>query len=253
MMRRRVHERRRPDLRADGARDVTVDVVVDGEVVPTLDKAAAERLDKRIRLLVGSINDSVSKLCDRVSEAKCGELHVALGFPSWTAYIADVFAPVHLALDRQERRELVGYLSGEGMSQRAIAATVGVDQKTVSNDLRREEHSSPEPITGRDGKTYRRRRSTDLRPEAAELTARIRDGVQTWKQGVVSAGRNLTAAMAHLKRDQWLSMLAKIGIGEASAALIMTVAQDPGRTDLWDDLTSCLWEWATDEFDRRNE
>lgn len=122
--------------------------VIDAEVVVPLDIAAAKRLDQRIRLLVSSISDSIDKLHDLVAEAKRGDAHTALGYRSWTEYIASVFT-VQVRLDREQRRELVGYLSGEGMSQRAIADVVGVDQKTVSNDLRSgEENSSPEPDPG---------------------------------------------------------------------------------------------------------
>jgi hypothetical protein len=134
---------------------------------------SAARLDKRIRLLVGTITDNWTKLVNLVEEAQRGEIHKALGFRSWTAYVADVFT-VPARLDRPQRQQLVAYLSGEGMSQRAIADVVAVDQKTVSNDLRaREENSSPEaervftdddvedwvkgrstPVIGLDGKTY---------------------------------------------------------------------------------------------------
>ena len=104
-----------------------------------------ERLDKRIRLLVGAIEENLTKLHALVAQAKSGQIHVALGFKCWTTYVADVFT-LQVRLDRPQRRELVGWLSGEGMSQRVIADVVGVDQKTVSNDLRAgEEFSSPEP------------------------------------------------------------------------------------------------------------
>lgn len=130
--------------------------------VDSAESSAAKRLDHRIRLLAGSIGDSLAKLHMLVEEAKQGEIHKALGFPSWTAYLADALT-IQVQLGREQRRELVGYLSGEGMSQRTIADIVRVDQKTVSNDLRStaEEFSSPEnvvPITGRDNKDYPRRR-----------------------------------------------------------------------------------------------
>jgi hypothetical protein len=153
------------------------------EVIEPLDRAAAERLDKRMRLLVDTINDNIAKLYELVQEAKRGDVHVALGFPSWTAYLADVFA-VQIRLTRQQRRELVGYLSGEGMSQRAIADVVGADQATVSRDLAGDATASREPVTGLDGKTYKRRPTppTEHLPpmtyeEAREVTARIRDWV----------------------------------------------------------------------------
>ena len=102
--------------------------------IAVLDRASAERLDRRIRLMAGSIADSLSKLYDLVGQAKAGQIHVALGFPSWTAYVADA-CKVEIRVDRNQRRELVGWLAGEGMSQRAIAATVGISKNTVTNDL----------------------------------------------------------------------------------------------------------------------
>jgi hypothetical protein len=94
------------------------------EVIEPLDRAAAERLDKRMRLLVGTINDNIAKLHDLVQEAKRANIHATLGYPSWTAYLADVFT-VDVRLEREQRCELVGYLSGEGMSNRAIADVTG--------------------------------------------------------------------------------------------------------------------------------
>ena len=69
-----------------------------------------------------------------MQEAKNGAVHVALGFPFWTAYLADAFT-IDVRLEREARAELVGYLSGEGMSQRAIADVVGVKRKTVRKDI----------------------------------------------------------------------------------------------------------------------
>lgn len=97
------------------------------------------------------------KLQKLVEQAKENDIHRLLGYRSWTAYLSEVFS-IPVKLDRGARAEVVGYLSSEGMSQRAIANVVGVDQKTVCNDLHAgEENSSPEPevITGRDGKRYR--------------------------------------------------------------------------------------------------
>ena len=109
-------------------------VVIDAKVVPALDRPAAERLDRRIRLMVDAVNKNVEKLEDLVDEAKRGDIHSALGYASWTAYLSDVFT-VQVRLDRDRRRELVGYLAGEGMSQRAIADVVGISKNTVTADL----------------------------------------------------------------------------------------------------------------------
>ena len=113
---------------------------------PVMDVASARRLTERIRLNVVSVRDGVEKLQALLEEAKEGNVHVALGYPSWTAYIAEVMGDEPLRLSRDDRREIVHYLTGEGMSTRAIGQALGVDQKTVVNDRRSgEEISSPEP------------------------------------------------------------------------------------------------------------
>ncbi len=149
---------------------MTVDTVVDAEIVDSMAKAAAERLDKRIRLLVGSIHESLAKLHGLVEEAKQGDVHKVLGYPSWTAYLADVFT-VRVRLEVEQRRELVAYLSGEGMSQRLIADVVGTGVGTVNRDLAESPvpDGTPEPVTGRDGKTYPRKPKPVVdKPEAGQ-------------------------------------------------------------------------------------
>lgn len=102
--------------------------------IQPLSQADATRLDSRIRLMVSTIQSNLDTLMQRVAEAKAGQIHVALGFPSWTAYAADALK-VTSRLDREQRRELVGMLSDEGMSTRAIAETVGISKNTVTADL----------------------------------------------------------------------------------------------------------------------
>lgn len=155
------------------------------DVIEPLDRGDAERLDKRIRLLVGTITDSMDKLYELVEQAKSGDIHVALGFPSWTAYLADAFT-VQVRLEREQRRELVGYLSGEGVPNTIIADMAGVDEKTVRNDRaaisEKSDIDEPVAVTRRDGKTYKPKhkppKPTDLtRQEAEEVTGRIREWI----------------------------------------------------------------------------
>jgi hypothetical protein len=100
-----------------------------------LPESEASRLTERIRLLAGSTADQLVKLKGLVDEAQAGQVHITLGYASWPAYLSDVLAALHLALDREHRRELVSYLSGKGMSTRAIAPVVGVSKDTVARDL----------------------------------------------------------------------------------------------------------------------
>lgn len=102
---------------------------------PVMDVASARRLTERIRLNVVAVRDGVEKLQALLEEAKEGNVHVALGYPSWPAYVADVMGEEPLRLSRDDRREIVHYLTGEGMSTRAIGQALGVSREAVRKDV----------------------------------------------------------------------------------------------------------------------
>lgn len=118
----------------------------------------ARRLTERIRIAAINYSDAKDKLMTLVQQAKEDAVHLALGYASWTAYLADVMGEEPLRLARGERQEVVQMLSAEGMSTRAIAPIVGVSNKTVSVDLAESREVLPEvtpaPVQGMDGKTY---------------------------------------------------------------------------------------------------
>lgn len=155
-----------------------------GEIVAPMTVDEARRITERIRLTAGSARESLDRLQRLMTEAQQRQAHVALGYASWTAYVADLFSEEPLRLPRDQRQELVGYLAGEGMSARSIAPIVGVSKSQVAADI---QVSSPghvptpqgeatdvpeaadrgdiapdvprpavKPITGMDGKTYTR-------------------------------------------------------------------------------------------------
>lgn len=101
-----------------------------------LSPGEAQRLTQRIKLTASTVRDNLFKLRNYVEEAKRSNVWQVLGFQSWTAYLADTLADEPMRLGREERQELVGYLSGEGLSTRAIAPIVGADRKTVMKDVR---------------------------------------------------------------------------------------------------------------------
>lgn len=102
----------------------------------TMSRTDAERLTERIRYTAMSVREGVQKLQQLVSTAQDGQAHLALGYASWTAYIADVMGEEPLQLrGREERREVVSWLAGQGMSTRAIAPVVGASKDTVHRDL----------------------------------------------------------------------------------------------------------------------
>lgn len=126
----------------------------------------ATQLTEKIRITAHNYADARQKLQGYVAEAKAGNAHLALGYASWTAYLADVLGEEPMRLARGERQEMVQMLSAEGMSTRAIAPIVGASQKTVARDVATESFDSVEPpsVTGVNGKTYTR---PDPQPEPA--------------------------------------------------------------------------------------
>jgi len=104
------------------------------DVTVPLDEAAARRLAGRIRRMGQTFIRNWETLAGLVEEAKAGSLHEALGFPSWPAYLADALGG-QISVGGEARRELVQYLAGEGMSQRAIAQVAGVGKTTVQREL----------------------------------------------------------------------------------------------------------------------
>lgn len=103
-------------------------------VVTLLSAGEAQRLTQRIKLVAGSVRDNLFKLRNLVDEAKSSNVWSVLGYESWTAYLADTLGSEPMRLGREERRELVEYLSGEGMSTRAIAPVLGVSHMQVKRD-----------------------------------------------------------------------------------------------------------------------
>lgn len=100
-----------------------------------LDRESAEQLDYRLRVAAAAARESLALVAALVAEAKAGRVHETLGFPSWTAYLADALGG-KLHVPDGVRSELIGLLAGEGVSVRGIAAVAGVSKSTVSREVR---------------------------------------------------------------------------------------------------------------------
>lgn len=128
----------------------------------------AKQITSRIKLLVSSITEATDKVVSLIEQAEAGRAWRALGYPSWTAYVAEEFSAAVAGLARAERVPITAKLAETGMPVRAIASVTGISVGTVHNDIVtagvqrlntcpiEEVSSSPErPITtGMDGKTY---------------------------------------------------------------------------------------------------
>lgn len=161
-----------------------------GELIK-LDVAAAERRAERIRLRLDAIADNFTAVMPMIREAIEKRDDIALGYRSISEYVADRFGGALHNLPVGMRREAVGELTEAGMSTRAIAPVVGVDNATVHRDLNRgvapatpepaseveprfngapaPKPAPPKPITGIDGKNYPKSsapRRPPLKPDA---------------------------------------------------------------------------------------
>jgi hypothetical protein len=114
-------------------------------------EAAASRA-AHIRAGIGAYLTTLA----HISTAYAQRDWVALGYESWDAYVNGEYSEHRLKLSPEHRQKAVAELRLAGMSTRAIGSTLGVDAKTVRNDLNPGGENSPPaaPVTGADGKSY---------------------------------------------------------------------------------------------------
>ncbi|MCV7056286.1 helix-turn-helix domain-containing protein [Mycolicibacterium gilvum] len=150
-----------------------VQVMEDHEVLVPLDRSGAEKLDGRIRRLAKQAGDQLLQVGRLLDEARAGRAHEALGFPSWTAYVADALGGT-LQLSGEARQAMVQMMAGEGMSVRAIAAATGVSKSTVDRDLAQVPHddgaSAPESTVPQRDSSDSDRADVDPGPTGEKVT-----------------------------------------------------------------------------------
>lgn len=166
-----------------------------GEAVELLDEAAARRLTERIRTALDRVSTAWADLAERIAEAYQRRADLALGYNSWSDYAEAELRPSE-GLAADVRRQLVGMLSAQGMSTRAIAPTVGRDSSVIRRDLQVVHPAPPAPaerIDPRTGEvvpapTYKPTDVTDWTPEEIdELIEADEREVEAWKASTVPA------------------------------------------------------------------
>jgi hypothetical protein len=106
--------------------------------VSRLDKAGAHRRAQRVRDGVMAVNELIETLV----EIQEHQDWLSLGYKTWTEYYEGEFGPTRLKLSAEQRGQVVAVLAASGMSKRKVAAALGIDEKTVRNDLRGAEKSA---------------------------------------------------------------------------------------------------------------
>jgi len=133
------------------------------EVIEPMSKTAAKALHKKVQSATTKILTQREVLFDLLEEAAAGQIHVALGYASWPAWLAD--AVNYTPLDLTERQELVRAFSAKGASQRAIAGMFNISQSTAGRDLEGVEFED-NTVTSLSGKTVARKKNTAVEEEA---------------------------------------------------------------------------------------
>lgn len=206
-----------------------------GEIVETLTEAEAQRLTNQVRLLLSSMLDQRDKVVGLIREARARHAYTAMGYPSWTAYVADEFADAIPRLSRDEQIALTVELAEMGMSTRAIAPVVGLSRATVARDIHNSgvSHETPPkvaagtqeevdgsadsrfnseatsstraPVTGLDGKVYKMPERPRLASVPAE-SAPVLDGAAAEFANAEKASKSLSNAIAKLLEFQHPNM-----------------------------------------------
>lgn len=142
---------------------------VSPETPTKLTEADAQKLTALIKAQAKRAGTELAKLYGLIDEAKAGDAHKAMGFKSWTAYLADVLGSGGpLPLVRDDLTKLVRKLAGEGMSSRAIeSATGGAVSKATANRIA-QRYGVEVPTVGLDGTTQTKAKATRTPRPASE-------------------------------------------------------------------------------------
>ncbi len=144
-----------------------------GEFVEDLEASSARRLTDQIKI-------TGEGLWHLVTEAYVGRAWRSLGYSSWDDYCTREFGNLRLRLPREERQEVIVSLRESGLSIRAIAAATGETRGTTERVINSgvphgTPDEEPEPVTGTDGKQYRR--NTQPKPTDEDRKVAQRTGV----------------------------------------------------------------------------
>lgn len=119
-------------------------------MTPDAARERADRIRDRLVMIVEH-RDEVLALIRQARDAGDAE---SLGYPSWSAYVSGEFGGLLPRLSRDERIPLASQLRALGMSTRAIAPVVGIDERTVRRDLNAANAALPVEVKATDGRTF---------------------------------------------------------------------------------------------------
>lgn len=122
------------------------------------------------------------ELVQRVYEAYNRQAHLALGYDSW-AEMCEGEGLGFYRLPRDKRAPTVVQLKSHGMSNRAIASAVGVDERTVRNDIRDTHGHRSEPDEPRSNSADNSALTDRQRQKLTDIIRALRK-VGIWLNGI---------------------------------------------------------------------
>lgn len=170
------------------------------QAVEPMTEAEARRITERIRSALDRVASGWADLAERVAEAYERRADLALGYGSWSEYAEAELRPSS-AIAAEVRRELVGLLTAQGMSTRAIAPAVGVSDRRVRQIVEKVGSDFPpeperiNPITGEvvPAPTFQPTNVTDWTTEEVDdLMASDDAVVEAWEASTIPAPPKIT-------------------------------------------------------------
>jgi hypothetical protein len=125
-----------------------------------MNKREAQQITKQIRC-------AVKDLDQLIITAYAERAWAALGYPSWADYCQTEFESDCVKLHGDARVKVAVRLKESGMSNRAIAVSLGIGKDTVARDLATTGANAPmlDRVTTSDGRSYPATRSKPAAPE----------------------------------------------------------------------------------------
>ena len=191
-----------------GVKIVTAQVVPFRSPVDDGKRAVAVQRANTIRGALKDLHNALSRYVPALQEAWDQEDWRVLGYGSWQAYCDAELAVGRLKLTRDERQWMVAELRQSDMSERAIAAVLGVSQMTVHRDATSAEPKDS-PVKGVDGKTYPARKPKVIKPDGEPVSGEEETEEQTQARLSAEESRQLTALIDRKLKD-FRSMLTAV-------------------------------------------
>ena len=213
---------------------MNADTAVPAPSSELLGEEAARELTHQIRGAVVRTIEVLGEVDDLVARAYAGRAWVALGFASWEAYCAHELSGTRLWQAVSDRQATTLRLRGAGLSERAVAAVLGVGAATVHRDLVAASTASVGAVdrsTGLDGRTR-----PAVRQDSEQARRRMTKVLELRAQGCTQTQIAERLGVAQSTVSAHLSAAAARGALDPSSLLGVPAGESSPNGDVFDDV-----------------